>query len=111
MQLDITKQNEVPLLNRQRVTVMIHFDGGATPSNQELKDEISKKLKVNKDLLAVRHIYQRFGATSAKVIVHVYKTRDELLHLEKIKKGEKKQMEATKKAAEEAAKAKAAEGA
>ena len=108
MELEIQKQTDVPLLNRQRVSVMVSYDGGATPSILQFKDLIALKLKVNKDFVAVRHVYQSYGLTKAKVIVHVYKTREELLRLEKLKKGERKAFEATKKAAEEKAKADAA---
>jgi len=108
MELEIQKQTDVPLLNRQRVSVMVTYDGGATPSILQFKDLISAKLKVHKDLVAIRHVYQSYGFTKAKVIVHVYKTREELLRLEKLKKAERKQVEAAKKAAEEKAKADAA---
>ena len=108
MELEIQKQTEAPLLNRQRVSVMVSYDGGATPSILQFKDLVASKLKVNKDLIAVRHVYQSYGLTKAKVIVHVYKTREELLRLEKLKKGERKVAEAAKKAAEEKAKADAA---
>lgn len=108
MEIEIQKQTDVPLLNRQRVSVMVTYDGGATPSNLQFKDLIAAKMKLNKDLVAIRHVYQRFGFPKAKVIAHIYKTREELLRLEKLKKGEKKQVEAAKKAAEEKAKADAA---
>ncbi len=108
MEIDIQKQTEVPLLNRQRVSVMVTYDGGATPSILQFKDIIASKLKTNKDLIAIRHVYQRYGFPKAKVIAHIYKTREELLRLEKLKKGERKQVEAVKKAAEEKAKADAA---
>lgn len=108
MEVEVQKQTEVPLLNRQRVSIMVSYDGGATPSILQFKDIISSKLKVNKDLVAIRHVYQSYGFPKAKVIAHIYKTRDELLRLEKLKKGERKLVEAAKKVAEEKAKADAA---
>lgn len=84
---------------------MVTFDGGATPSILEFKDVLASKLKVQKDLVAIRHVYQRYGFPQAKVIAHVYKKREELLRLEKLKKGERRVVEAAKKAAEEKAKA------
>ena len=108
MEVEIHKQTEVPLLNRQRVSIIVTYDGGATPSILQFKDIVSSKLKVQKDLVAIRHVYQRYGFTQAKVIAHVYKTRQELLRLEKLKKGERKAVEAAKKVAEEKAKADAA---
>lgn len=108
MEVEIQKQTDVPLLNRQRVSVRVVFDGGATPSILQFKELIASKLKVNKDLVAIRHVYQSYGFPKAKVIAHIYKTREELLRLEKLKKGERKQAEAAKKVAEEKAKADAA---
>ncbi|MDP3729117.1 MAG: hypothetical protein Q8R18_06740 [bacterium] len=108
MEIEIQKQTEVPLLNRQRVSVMVTYDGGATPSILQFKDLVALKLKVNKDLIAIRHVYQSYGFPKAKVIAHIYKTRDELLRLEKLKKGERKLAEAAKKVVEEKAKAEAA---
>ena len=87
---------------------MVTFDGGSTPSILQFKDLVASKLKVNKDLIAIRHVYQRYGFTQAKVIAHVYKKREDLLQLEKLKKGERKAVEAEKKVAEEKAKADAA---
>lgn len=101
MNTEIQKQMEVPLLNRQRVTAMVDFDGGSTPSILQFKDLIASKLKINKDLIAIRHVYQQYGLSKAKVIAHIYKTREELMKLEKLKKAERKVIEAAKKAAAE----------
>jgi ribosomal protein S24E len=108
MDVDIKKQVEAPLLGRQRVTGVVNFEG-ATPSILKLKEVLATKLKVNKDLVAIRHVYQKFGFAQVKVIAHVYKKRENLLRLEKLKKAERKQIEAEKKAAEEAKKAAKAE--
>ena len=97
MELEFQKQMEVPLLHRQRVTVLVAFDGGATPSVLELKGMIAKKLKVHEDLVAIRHVYQHYGISRAKVIAHIYKERDDLLRLEKVRKGERKEQEEKKK--------------
>jgi len=105
MDVEIKKQIEAPLFGRQRITGIVTFEGGATPSILKLKDVLASKLKVNKDLIAIRHVYQRFGFTEVKVIAHIYKKREELMKLEKLKKAERKQIEADKKAEAEAKKA------
>jgi ribosomal protein S24E len=104
MKLEILKEQEVPLLNRKRISAMAEFEGKPTPSILAFKDSIATQAKTTPDLVAIRHVYQRYGASKAKVIAHVYKTRKELLSLEKVKTAEKKAMEAAKKAAEEKAK-------
>ncbi|MBU2589470.1 MAG: hypothetical protein KKA65_01940 [Nanoarchaeota archaeon] len=108
IQLDIVQEKEMPLLERKRVTANLSFNG-ATPSKAELRKDIAKKLKVDEKLVAIRHVYQKFGSSNAKLIVHVYKDFDALCSLEKDGKNIKadlKKVEEAKKAAEEAKKAK-----
>jgi ribosomal protein S24E len=105
MELEILKEQEVPLLNRKRISLLVDFKGGATPSILDFKEEVASKLKIKNELVSIKHVYQRYGASKAKIIAHIYKTRKELLQLEKLKKAEKKAVEAAKKAAEEKAKA------
>ena len=104
MELNLLKTRESPLLNRKRVTYMINFGGGATPSIIDFRDAVAIELKIKKELISIRHVYQRYGFSKAKVIAHIYNTRKDLLNLEKIKKAEKKEVEAEKKAVEEAKK-------
>lgn len=99
MEIEILKQKDVPLLNRKRVIAKVQFEGSATPSISVFKDLVASTLKVQKDLIAIRHVYTRFGVSIAKVIVHVYQSRDDLLRLEKLKKVERKEQEAAKAAA------------
>ncbi len=105
MEVEILKEKEVSLLERKRVNAMVTFDGGATPSILEFKAVLAKQLNVDPKLIAIRHVYQKYGFTKAKVIAHIYKNRKALLHLEKLKKAERKAEESKKKEAEEKAKA------
>ena len=86
---------------------MVEFGGKSTPNILEFRDAVAAKLKVKSDLVSIRHVYQRYGFARAKVIAHIYQKRESLLRLEKMKKAEKKEVEAAKKAAEEKAKAEA----
>jgi ribosomal protein S24E len=104
MDMEILKQRDYPLLKRKRVSCMCDFTG-ATPSIIQFKESLASKLKVNKELVAIRHVYQRFGKTTAKVIAHVYETKEYKESLEKLKSAEKKELETKKKAAEEKKKA------
>jgi ribosomal protein S24E len=105
MELDLIKENESPLMERKRVSFMVEFGGKCTPNILEFRDAVAAKLKVKSDLVSIRHVYQRYGFARAKVIAHIYKTRETLVKLEKMKKAEKKEVEAAKKAAEEKVKA------
>ena len=102
--MEILKQRDYPLLKRKRVSCMCDFTG-PTPSIIQFKESLASKLKVNKDLIAIRHVYQRFGKTRAKVLAHIYETKEYKESLEKLKSAEKKELETKKKAAEEKKKA------
>lgn len=112
MQMNIIKERQTPLLSRKRITAEIEYEG-VTPSTKEITLEISNKTKADIKLVEVRHIYNKFGATKAKVIAHVYDNPEIMKKIiclgkkgiEKIKKAEeaeKKKAEEAKKAAEEA---------
>ncbi|MBT3985103.1 hypothetical protein HOE91_02290 [archaeon] len=104
MDMKILKEREFPLLKRKRVACMFEFTG-PTPSIVQFRDSLSSKLKVDKGLVAIRHVYQRFGKPTAKVIAHIYSDKEYKEKLEKTKKTEKKEVEAAKKAEEEKKKA------
>jgi small subunit ribosomal protein S24e len=81
MELEIIKEKETPLLSRKRVTVTCTYEG-KTPSRVDLRKKIAEKLKVQEDLLVIRHIYTRFGQTWAKAITHVYSDAETMMRLE-----------------------------
>lgn len=83
MKLEIIKERETPLFKRKRVSCMVDFDA-QTPSKLKLREEISKKLKVDTRVVAIRHIYQRFGLPRAKVIAHIYKNFETLKKVERM---------------------------
>ncbi len=87
MELTI-KEKTNPLLHRKELTGDIAFTG-ATPSNKQLQEELAKKLGVQTELVAIKHIIGAFGGTKATFEAHVYETKE---HFDKIepKKKEKK---------------------
>ena len=106
MELEITKQRETPLLERTRISAMVDFEN-KTPSRVQLRKDIAKKLKTDESLIIIRHIYQRYGQKTAKVIAHVYKDAKYMERLEgkvlidKHNKEEKKEEPKAEKPAEE----------
>ncbi len=93
MDLKKIKEHEYPLLQRTRITYEVEHEKEATPAKAKLKEEIAKSLKVEPNLIAIRHIYSKFGAQKSKIIVHVYEDEKTLKFLEppKGKKVEKKE--------------------
>ena len=100
--MKILKQEKSKLLPRTDIEAMESHIAKRTPSVEEIKDSLSKNLKVDKELILVKHIYSLFGVGGSKIIAHVYDSKEDMERI--IKKG-KKQKEAEKKAAEDAKKA------
>ena len=51
MELEITENNNNPLLNRQEVQIVIKHESDATPKRNQVIKSLSEKLKAKKDLI------------------------------------------------------------
>jgi len=91
MKFNLLKEKEMGLLNRKRVTFLAEFPESGTPSNDAIIAEISKKLKVDEEVITIQHIYQKFGKREAKIISHIYKSKEDKEKIEKINKKPKKE--------------------
>lgn len=65
----------------------------ATPKNEEIKKEISNFLKIPEELIFIRHIYTNYGTPTSKIIIHAYKTKEDLNSIEFKKKKPRKKKE------------------
>ncbi len=95
MKLELIKEKEIPILSRKRYTYLLE-NKGPTPSRLEFLREISAKLKIDKDLVVIKHIYPQFGSNSVKVIANVYKNiedKNKFEHEDLINKHHKKTKE------------------
>ncbi len=90
MKLEIESDTARSLLGRREVKGVLVFDG-ATPSNNVVRKEIAVQLKVPEEFVVNKHIYTAFGKTSAKFLVYVYSSKEELKRFEP---GVKKKSEA-----------------
>ncbi len=97
LQINITNKKEEPLLSRTLIKGTVDFEK-ATPSYSEVTSLIAMHLKSDDKLIAIRHIYNTFGAKKAEVIAYVYSDEAKKQFIEpKIKeKKEKKAKEAKK---------------
>ena len=82
MEIGKLKEIEMPLLARKRIKFDLEHPGSSTPSKQALKEEIAKKYGTKPELVAIRHIYTRFGLQKAKVIANIYEDEKTLKSLE-----------------------------
>ena len=89
---------EMPLLNRRRVSLEIEHPTGGTPSKNDIKKKVAEFLKVPEELVAVKHVYSRFGEGKSKIITHVYNKKQDIEFFEKkkVKKEKKENTDAQK---------------
>ena len=92
------KEQEMPLLERKRITYEADNEGNSTPSKEKLKEEIAKLNEVDISLVGIRHIFTKFGSSKFKVIAHIYKDINLLKSLE-TPKGKKPGVKEAKPAA------------
>ena len=90
MNLEIIEKKEQKLLSRLEINAKISFSGGATPSNDDVKAEISKAVGKDAKLVVIKNIYTKYGDASADVLAYVYDDEKKLDELEKTHKKAKK---------------------
>lgn len=104
--MKIIKQEKSNLLPRIDIIAEVSHVNKKTPSTEEVKTELSKLMKVNKELILVKHIYSGYGSDISKIEAYAYDSKEDMESI--IKKGKKekeneaKAEEAKKKAEEEA---------
>ena len=98
MDINILSKVQEPLLSRTVIKAELEFEN-STPSYSEVTALIATNLKVSEKLVAIRHIYNSFGAKKADVIAYVYSDEAKKQFIEpKIKeKKDKKGKESKKK--------------
>lgn len=101
MEISNIKETVNELLGRKEITGEVSFTG-STPSYADFSKAVAQKFSVPEETVAVKHIFTKFGSTSARFVVYIYKSVNEKNAFEpkvKVKKG------TTEGAAPEAAKA------
>lgn len=94
----VLNETDNKLLNRKEIEYEVEYSG-ATPTKEKIKDELAKDLKLNPELVVVKHIYPYYGKRKSKVIVYIYDNVDNLKRIEiknkkaKIEKVEEKTKE------------------
>ena len=76
------KEQEMVLLERNRIVYEADNEGNPTPSREKLKEEIAKLNSVDVSLVGIRHIFTKFGSSKFKLIAHIYKDANSLIALE-----------------------------
>lgn len=96
MDIKITTKQENDLLGRTEYEGVVSFTG-ATPAYPQFKQEFAAQLKVKEDVVAIKNIWTTFGMQSAKFVVYVYDTPENLVKTEpKVKAKKEKKVEEKK---------------
>lgn len=95
MELKILKEQENTLLKRKDVTARIFFQG-ATPSRQDIAEELAGQTKTSRDKVIVASIKPAFGETSATVTARLYTDLETMKEVERdnlVEKNKKREPE------------------
>ncbi|MBI2101758.1 hypothetical protein HYT53_04050 [Candidatus Woesearchaeota archaeon] len=97
MQLNVTSKKEEPLLSRTMVKATLDFEK-ATPSYNEVTSLLATQMKTDEKLIAIRHVYNSFGARKADVTAYIYndEAKKQLIEPKLKEKKDKKAKEAKK---------------
>lgn len=106
MDIQIQKEFENKLLKRKEVSFVASYSG-KTPTKEDLKAELCKKLGANPEHVAMVNVRQLFGETKCEVRAHVYSSK-EAMAVEPKYLGERGKPKEKKEAPQPAATAKAA---
>ena len=82
MELEITEQNDNPLLSRQEIKVVIKHSEDSTPRRNQVIKNISDQLKTNRELVIIDHLKNAYGKTETHGYAKVYSDRDSLTKIE-----------------------------
>jgi len=65
-------------------------DDAVTPSLESVKEELSKMLKKDKELIVVKNVFPQFGTQTCKILAYAYDSKEALDKFEQKKKEKKK---------------------
>ncbi|MDE1824140.1 MAG: hypothetical protein KGI00_04260 [Candidatus Micrarchaeota archaeon] len=77
MELNVGKESDNRLLGRKEIEVRASFDA-VTPSREELKEAICRKLGIHPDLAEVVRIDQSYGVKECSVLVYSYDNKESM---------------------------------
>jgi small subunit ribosomal protein S24e len=83
MELEIREKRENPLLDRVEVRFLIRHPNQPTPRRENIREELSKELKVPKDRVIVDNMSSSFGLQETKGYAKVYSKKESALEIER----------------------------
>lgn len=83
MKVEIEGKKDNLLLERLEVNFRVDHEGGATPTREEVRDQLAKALKVEKSTIIVDEIRTEFGKQMSSGYAKVYKSVESAKKLER----------------------------
>ena len=82
MELEITEQNDNPLLSRQEIKVVIKHNEDSTPRRNQVIKNLAEHLKANRELVIIDHLKNAYGKTETHGYAKVYSDKESLTRIE-----------------------------
>ena len=82
MELEITEQNDNPLLSRQEIKVVIKHNEDSTPRRNQVIKSLAENLKANRELVIIDHLKNVYGKTETHGYAKVYSDKESLTRIE-----------------------------
>jgi len=83
--MNILEKKSNPLLSRTEIKAEIEYTG-VTPSNEEVKQQLTKNLSANAELIVVKQIISVFGEGKSSVSAYLYENKEAMARIERAKK-------------------------
>ncbi|MCJ2530881.1 MAG: 30S ribosomal protein S24e [Candidatus Thermoplasmatota archaeon] len=83
MEIEILSRRENKLLSRMEVRFQVRYEEGTTPSRPEMREGLTKELKLNKQVLVVDSVHSQFGKREARGYAKIYESVEDARRLER----------------------------
>ncbi len=83
MELEIQNKRENPLLNRIEVQFIVSHPNSPTPKRENVREELSKTMKVQKDRIVVDNMKSSFGVHDTKGYAKIYPSKEDAMKVER----------------------------
>lgn len=77
MEIKVSNEKENKLMNRKEIEAVVTYTG-KTPTRDEVKEELCKKLSLNPDTTVIMKIDQEYGAMASGITAHSYASKESM---------------------------------
>lgn len=83
MEIEIQEKRENTLLKRTEVHFVLHHANSPTPKRDNVREELSKALKIPKERVVVDSMNSSFGVHDTKGYAKIYPSKEEAIKVER----------------------------